>query len=195
MHYLNASYTNWFKAKHKVVGVVSQGRYKSILVDVDSYAVQLSAYIHLNPIRGGIVNHPGEYQWSSYLDYMGKRRSFSWLDTQFTLAQFDNDLGRAGKKYENYVLNNLMIENPLQDSYKGIALGSEGFIEKIKKKIKSIGAKREIVRTKDAGLYTSEEIIQKVNGGDVCQPRRDIQMDYAAVSQACKRYEDRIRKN
>jgi putative transposase len=226
MHYLNASYTNWFKAKHRVVGVVFQGRYKSILVEEDSHAVQLSAYIHLNPVRGGMVNHPGEYQWSSYLDYMGKRRSFSWLDTQFILAQFDDALGRARKKYENYVLNNLMMENPLKDSYKGIALGGEGFIEKIKEKIQSLGPKREIVETKDAGLYTPEEIIQKVmaemsiSREEIFRKRKGnfyrqmtlyllkkhtplslkeigkmFQMDYAAVSQACKRYEERIKKN
>ncbi len=203
-----------------------QGRYKSILVEEDSHAVQLSAYIHLNPVRGGMVNHPGDYQWSSYLDYMGKGRSFSWLDTQFILAQFDDDLGRARKKYENYVLNNLIMENPLKDSYKGIALGGEGFIEKIKEKIQSLGPKREIVETKDAGLYTPEEIIQKVmaemsiNREEIFRKRKGnfyrqmtlyllkkhtplslkeigkmFQMDYAAVSQACKRYEEGIRKN
>src|SRR3990170_295419 len=37
MHYLNASYTNWFKAEHKIVGVVFQGRYKSILVEIDRH--------------------------------------------------------------------------------------------------------------------------------------------------------------
>lgn len=48
MHYFNTSYSNWFKAKYNIVGAVFQGRYKSILVDKDNYALVLSAYIHLN---------------------------------------------------------------------------------------------------------------------------------------------------
>jgi len=51
MHYLNASYANWFRARYKLVGTVFQGRYKSILVDEDSYALVLSAYI-LKSIKG-----------------------------------------------------------------------------------------------------------------------------------------------
>jgi len=41
-----------------------------MLVDADSYALVLSAYIHLNPLRAGIVNKLEEFTWSSYLDYL-----------------------------------------------------------------------------------------------------------------------------
>ncbi len=72
MHYLNTSYSNWFKAKYRIVGVIFQGRYKSILVDADNYALMLSIYIHLNPLRAKIVKEPGDYIWSTYLDYVGE---------------------------------------------------------------------------------------------------------------------------
>ncbi len=62
MHYLNASYTNWIKAQHNIVGVIFQGRYKSILVDEDVYGIVLYSYIHLNPIRAGIVKELKEYK-------------------------------------------------------------------------------------------------------------------------------------
>ncbi len=225
MHYLNASYTNWFKAKHKIVGVVFQGRYRSIVVEEDSYAVQLSAYIHTNPVRAGMVNNPGEYRWSSYPEYIGKRRPVARLDTEFILKQFDKDPRRAQKKYEDHVLKNLYMENPLKGSYKGIALGKGRFIETIKEKIQSVGRKREIAETRDAEAYTPEEIIQHVMG-ELSISREEIfskkrgnmyrqmalyllkrytslslkeigemfRMDYAAVSVACKRYEDKIGK-
>ncbi|VAX27568.1 hypothetical protein MNBD_NITROSPIRAE02-242 [hydrothermal vent metagenome] len=225
MHYLNASYTNWFKAKHKVVGVVFQGRYKSIVVEEDSYAVQLSAYIHTNPVRAGMVNNPGEYRWSSYPEYIGKRRPVARLDTEFILKQFDKDPRRAQKKYENYVLKNLYMENPLKDSYKGIALGKGRFIETVKEKIQSVGRKREIAETREAEAYTPEEIIQHVmeelsiSREEIFSKKRGnmyrqmalyllkrytslslkeigemFRMDYAAISVACKRYEDKIGK-
>ena len=55
IHYLNSSYTNSFRNKHQITGPLFQGRFKSILVDADNYALVLSAYIHLNPLRAGIV--------------------------------------------------------------------------------------------------------------------------------------------
>ena len=51
MHYLNASYSNWFKAQYRIEGGVFQGRYKSILVDADTYALILSFYIHCRIIK------------------------------------------------------------------------------------------------------------------------------------------------
>ena len=73
VHYLNTSYANHFKAKHKLVGPIFQGRYKSILVDEDSYALLLSAYIHLNPLRAGMVKKLEDYPFSSFSDYIDKK--------------------------------------------------------------------------------------------------------------------------
>ncbi len=66
MHYLNTSFSNWFKAKHKIVGLVFQGRYKSILVEERAYSVKLSSYIHLDPVRARIIDNLKGYEWSSY---------------------------------------------------------------------------------------------------------------------------------
>jgi putative transposase len=89
MHNLNTSYANWFKAKHNIVGVVFQGRYKSILVDEDNYAIVVATYSHVNPVRGGLVKDIEKYKWSSYLDYIGKRKPMvERLDTSFVLSLF-----------------------------------------------------------------------------------------------------------
>jgi hypothetical protein len=69
MHYLNASYANYFAAKYETNGSLFQGRYKSLLIEVDNYALSLSLYIHLNPIRAGLAENMNEYTWSSLLDY------------------------------------------------------------------------------------------------------------------------------
>ena len=61
IHYLNSAYANWFRHKHQIIGSLFQGRFKSILIDADSYALVLSTYIHLNPLRVGIVNQLEDY--------------------------------------------------------------------------------------------------------------------------------------
>jgi putative transposase len=224
MHYLNTSYANWFKARYKIVGVLFQGRYKSLVVDENSYGVHLSTYIQLNPYRAGIVEDLREYPWSSYLDYVDGEKSSVRLDTSFILKQFDNDIEMARRKYEAYVIENRMMGNPLKESYKGIILGGKAFLQSIKERVEKIGNKREVPETKALTAYTSEEIIQKVIA-DFSITREEIfnkkrgnffrqmtlsllkqftpmslkeigelfQMDYAAVSQACQRYEEKIK--
>ena len=50
MHTIHCSYGTWIRNKYKLPGAIFQGRYKSIIVDSDSYAIQLATYIHLNPL-------------------------------------------------------------------------------------------------------------------------------------------------
>jgi len=76
MHYLNASYSNWFRIKHNLVGSIFQGRYKAILVEKDAYLLELSAYIHLNPLRGGITESYDDFSWSSFPEYCHARQGY-----------------------------------------------------------------------------------------------------------------------
>ena len=164
MHYLNASYANWFRARYRLAGAVFQGRYKSILVDEDSYALVLSAYIHLNPLRAGVVKHLHQYQWSSFLDYIGRRTPvIEKLDISFILNHLGNNLAQAQHRYKQFVMDNIKMENPLKDAFKGIAIGNEAFIEKVKEKIKSIGKNREIRETKFLEFYSADDIIRKIS--------------------------------
>ncbi|MBW1802015.1 MAG: transposase [Deltaproteobacteria bacterium] len=70
MQVLQFRYTRNFNIKYKKWGHLFQGRYKAILCDKDSYFLELSAYIHLNPVRGGLVKKPHQYPWSSYRFYV-----------------------------------------------------------------------------------------------------------------------------
>src|SRR3972149_3286275 len=180
MHYLNASYTNWFKAEHKIVGVIFQGRYKSILVEEDSYGLRLSAYIHLNPLRARIVDDLYKYEWSSFLDYMGKRKSIDRLDAEFILRQFDEDMRKARRRYRRFVLENIEMDNPLEDSYRGVALGSEGFVDRIKGNIYH-----------QLALY----FIKRYTMMSLKEIGVEFGMDYAAVSQSCKRLEELVKRD
>ena len=68
MKHINNSYTNYYNVKHKRAGHLLQGRYKAILVEADTYAAELSRYIHLNPVRAKMVEAPEDHLWEKQLN-------------------------------------------------------------------------------------------------------------------------------
>jgi len=76
MKYLNGTYTQAFNRRHKRVGHVLQGRYKGILVEKDSYLLELSRYIVLNPVRARMVRAAKDWPWSSYRKKTGSGLTF-----------------------------------------------------------------------------------------------------------------------
>ena len=74
MHYINSNYTRYFNKAHKRNGHLFQGRFHDSMIDRDAYLLEVSRYIHLNPVRAGIVKRPEDYKWSSYLYYIGREK-------------------------------------------------------------------------------------------------------------------------
>jgi putative transposase len=94
-----------FNRRHKRYGHLFQNRYKSILCEEDPYLLELTRYIHLNPLRGGIVKNLKElkfYAWSGHSTIMGKRKR-RWQDVGTVLGYFGRRKRRAIAAYENYV--------------------------------------------------------------------------------------------
>lgn len=71
MHQVGKSYTHYFNGQHARVGHLYQSRFYSNLVDRESYLLEVTRYVHLNPFRAGLVRRPVDYQWSSYRTYLG----------------------------------------------------------------------------------------------------------------------------
>jgi len=106
MQMQNSTYTQYFNRRHERVGHVFQGRYKAIVIDQDAYLALLVRYIHLNPVRAGLVEKPEGYPWSSHTDYARKKNGATVTDTETVLRLFSEDpvearrLFRAfGRKY------------------------------------------------------------------------------------------------
>jgi hypothetical protein len=91
MKSLSLSYTKAINQRFNRVGVLFQGRFHSILVDQSDYLVNLSRYIHLNPVKAGLVQQVGEWEFSSYLEYAGLRRG-TLPKTEFIRAQIEGEL-------------------------------------------------------------------------------------------------------
>lgn len=81
MRQLNGVYTQRFNRRHARAGHVFQGRFKAILVERESYLLELARYIVLNPVRTKKVKHQGRYPWSSYAATAGAIASPAWLNT------------------------------------------------------------------------------------------------------------------
>ena len=79
MHKMLISYCMYFNKRYDVVGRLFQGPFRAKMIKTDDYLLQLSRYIHLNPIEIG-VKSLGNYQWSSYPDYLKQRRTFCETD-------------------------------------------------------------------------------------------------------------------
>jgi putative transposase len=102
MQNVSQRYTQWFNWRHKKTGHVFQGRYKAVMVDADEYLLELAAYIHLNPVRAGITEHPEDYVWSSHRAYLG-RESLAWLETGSILSQFSINAIDARVQFATFV--------------------------------------------------------------------------------------------
>ena len=108
---LNTSYSMYFNKRHERVGPLFQGRFKAANVETDEYLLHLSRYIHLNPLaRGASLD---EFDWSSYLYYLGKKEPVSWLNTNFISEYFNNS--KRGFSYKDFV-EDYVDSTPL-DSY------------------------------------------------------------------------------
>jgi len=66
---INLSYAQYYKKKYNYQGHFWQDRFKNIIISKDNYLLACGSYVELNPVRAGIVKHPGHYKWSSYRTY------------------------------------------------------------------------------------------------------------------------------
>ncbi len=106
MQNLSLRYTTWINKKYRRAGHVFQGRFKAILIDADGYLLELIRYIHLNPVRAGIVSQPTDYPWIGHHAYLGKEE-LPWLTSDWVLSQFANENSRSRKSYDEFVLSGM----------------------------------------------------------------------------------------
>ncbi len=179
IHFLNSAYTNWFREKHQIVGPIFQGRFKSVIVDKDSYLLSLVAYIHLNPVKGRLAESPEKYLWSSHRFYVKEKRAPEWLAVGPVLSMFSSGSGKGRKAFHRFVTGfRIDLE---QEIKKGFILGDESFVNMIQERVKSSRLSPEIPEAKrlmwkvDAP-ERAVELIRKIEGWsekEVFSPRSD----------------------
>ena len=162
MQWLNVSYATYFNRKRDRNGHLFQGRFKAILIDADAYLKHLSRYIHLNPVRAGFVNTPGQYRWSSYPAYIGEQRSPKFLMTERILENFGRKKSEAIKKYREFVegFDINTIKDPSKQLAGGFILGDTDFVNWVKDTFFSLREdEKEIPQLKKLKPRVTPEII------------------------------------
>ncbi len=131
MQNLGFRYTQYINREQQRTGHLFQGRFKALLIDEENYLLQLVRYIHLNPLRAGMVKHLDEYPWSSHGCYLGCRKT-PWLTVDKVLGELDENRGRAQQKYGRFVQDGL-VEGHRKEfhrgTYEGRVLGDDRFVE------------------------------------------------------------------
>lgn len=126
MRRLNGVYTQAFNRRHRRVGHVFQGRYKAILVDKESYLLELCRYVVLNPVRAKVVKRPEAWPWSSYRFTVGEANSPGWLAVEKVVSLFSR---RAA--YRRFVAEGLAQPSVWNHLRGQIYLGSEPFLNRM----------------------------------------------------------------
>lgn len=136
LHHINGAYTTFFNVKRKRAGHLFQGRFRAILVEKEVYGQELSRYIHLNPLRAGVVENLADYPWSSYAYYVGMKTPPSWLETRMILGYFSENELRAHREYQAYLEEafHTPIRNPLKEVLASTFLGNQSFINRVSRK-------------------------------------------------------------
>jgi len=135
MQYLNGSYTGYFNRRHGRSGHLFEGRYRGHLVEELGYYLEVSRYIHLNPVRAGIVDRPEKWRWSSYLGYHRARYVLPWVTYDAVLGEFAREENAARRAYVRFVLAalNQPPASPFAEAVEGLLVGSGEFVERIRK--------------------------------------------------------------
>jgi putative transposase len=129
MRQLNGVYTQRFNRSHGRVGHVFQGRYKAVFVEKESYLLELSRYIVLNPVRARMVHSAGEWSWSSYQATAGLSPALPFLATDWLLACFGHQKKRAIEGYKKFVAEGAGQPSPWESLRNQVYLGGEQFVE------------------------------------------------------------------
>ncbi|MBI1824042.1 MAG: transposase, partial [Nitrospirae bacterium] len=144
MRQFNVAYTVFFNRKHQRVGHLYQGRFKAIVVEADSYLLELSRYIHLNPIRikryqkiksQEKLKRLKIYPWSSLGGYLNPERRKSFMTYSRVLEYLGGENKKGYLAYGRFIEEGIQkgVDSPWEKVVGGVLLGEEGFVQKIGK--------------------------------------------------------------
>lgn len=141
MRALDGDHAKQFNCVHRRVGHLFQGRYKAILVDRDTYLIELSRYIHLNPVRAGIAMNAEDYRWSSARAYVGRRRVPPFLTVAEVLGHFGRTTRAAQRYYRQFLReaqDRRSAERPLDKVVAQTLLGDQEWVREMRCRIDAL---------------------------------------------------------
>ena len=208
MRHLNGVYTQSYNRRHGLVGHLFQGRFKAILVEKDSYLLQLCRYIVQNPVAAHLTKTAEEWPWSSYRATAGLKTVPDFLTVDWLLQQFAEKKGVAQERYRNFVNQGLADESPWISLVGRIFLGREDFVEQQQSRLGDVKEEMEIPKgvrfaarpSVDCLLIESKPLSSQEKDARIYMAYKDhgytqkdiadfLGVHYATVSRAIKRAE------
>ncbi len=219
---LGFRYTRYVNQQKNAVGHLFQGRFKAILVDADSYLLELTRYIHLNPVRAGLSKAVDDYVWSSHHAYMGNA-TIPWLYQQEILTRFSNDESKARALFLDFTrqgIGEARREEFHNGSHLGQVLGDDHFAERalsasgyagmikppslqciIEAVCNEYGIDKSVLYEPGRGRLHSEAramaafIVQGLEGVTLTSLAEEMRRELSAVSQAAGRLHQKMSDN
>jgi putative transposase len=114
------------------VGHLFQGRYKAILIQKDTYLLELTRYVVLNPLRARMVLRLEDWPWSSYQTMIGEANVPGWLDADWLLSQFGRERQRAIESCRRFIMEGKGLPSPLDQTRHQLLLGDDAFVEQFR---------------------------------------------------------------
>jgi len=149
MRRFNVSYTGWFNYQHGRCGHLYQGRYKALVIEAESYLLEVSRYLHLNNVRPPYFSatgfhrrwlHASSYRWSSLPGYINKKRT-----TRFVYYEQILSMVEGRRPYTRFIIDGIKMDtgNPFKDVRYGLLLGDDSFVKKMRAECIEEGSKQE----------------------------------------------------
>ncbi len=159
MQPLQTSYTAYFNKKHRHSGHVFEQRYKAFLVDKDNYLLQVSRYIHLNPVKAEIAKNPRDYRWSSYRAYTGGP-NFYGVKRQILLDNFTDRGRKSVVSYRKFVESGIEQGSALLDLpvVNQAFIGDRAFVDKATRQTKEFMGTRRFYRLSEIGKAVAKVV-------------------------------------
>lgn len=133
MQVLMTGYTMYIQKKYSRAGHVFQGRFKSIAVEQEPYLLQVLRYIHLNPVKAGLVEWAERYPWSSYTKYLTAKADMPTVETVPVLSMYAKDSLKQKQLFAEFTLAGLGVDfEPEREQVRGV-LGSAKFAQRLTK--------------------------------------------------------------
>jgi len=196
MHHLNANYCQAHHKRCGAVGHLFQGRFKAIVVDRESYLLELARYVVLNPVRAGLAARPEDWPWSSYRAMAGLTMPTSmpvsaqsesppkplpqtpllspedapFLSTDWLLAQFGPNETAARQRYRDFVAAGIGQDSPWPQLQSQLFLGKETFIDTLKEVIPEKTAVQEIPKQQ---RYAKRPPLEEIFFSERSKKKRD----------------------
>jgi putative transposase len=146
MRRLNGLYTQRFNRRHGRMGHVLQGRFGAILVERETYLLELVRYIALNPVRAAFTATPEAWRWSSHRAHAGLQPAPPWLCGGPVLALLGEHSGEASERYRRFVAAGIGLAAPWSALRGQVILGTDSFAERLRAALAGRPISREVPR-------------------------------------------------